>query len=88
MKGRELQIIVFLSSIIISLAALFVFKVPFLFFFLPLIPFLFRKKRKKEMPATGLRRCRKCGFGTIRPEYTHCPLDGELLVEENHMEPF
>lgn len=65
-----------LISILISVGAWVFFDFPFLFLFVPFVPFLFRRGRAKAPPVA---RCPECGFSTRNPEFTYCPRDGSRL---------
>jgi hypothetical protein len=66
-------------SIVVSLVAWLYFDIPFLFFFVPFVPFLFRRGTERQPPA---RECPACGFRTRDESYEYCPRDGHELTEE------
>jgi len=63
-----------LAASVIASAAFFLAGLPFffLFLFIPLIPFLSRKKEEKTCPL--------CGFRTTDPGIAFCPYDGSPLT--------
>ncbi len=65
-----------LISVLVSLVAWVVFDFPFLFLFVPFIPFLFRRGKREEPP---VRACPECGFTTRNRDFTYCPRDGTPL---------
>lgn len=63
-------------SVAVSIVAWVVFDFPFLFLFVPFIPFLFRRG---EADRPTVHECPECGFTTRNPEFTYCPRDGTPL---------
>ena len=68
-------------SVALSAALWYVFDVPFVFLFLPFVPFFFLR-RGGAAGATPKKRCPVCGYETQNPSYDHCPRDGTELIEE------
>ena len=66
-----------LLSVAISVAAWVYFDTLLLFLFLPLVPFLFRR-RGGDAPSEA-RTCPVCGFETRDPAFEYCPRDGTRL---------
>lgn len=64
------------GSLLISVVAWVVFDFPFLFLFVPFVPFLIRRGGTGTPPP---RRCPECGFSTRNPEFDYCPRDGARL---------
>jgi hypothetical protein len=65
-------------SLLVSVAAWYLFDFPFLLFAVPFVPFLFRGRR--ERPTTRV--CPTCGFRTADPAVAYCPRDGTELTDE------
>ena len=65
-----------LVSLLISLVVWEMFGFPFLFLFVPIVPFLFRRG---STTAPTPRQCPECGFTTRDPEFSYCPRDGTAL---------
>lgn len=63
-------------SVLVSVVAWVVFDFPFLFLFVPFIPFLFRRGTSDRPP---VKECPECGFSTRNPEFSYCPRDGTHL---------
>jgi hypothetical protein len=61
-------------SLLVSVLVWVVFDVPFLLFFVPFVPFLFRRESDRTV-----RRCPVCEFQTTDGEYDYCPRDGHRL---------
>lgn len=61
-------------SVVVSVVAWLYFDIPFLFFFVPFVPFLFR--RGEQPPA---KECPACGFRTREGDHEYCPRDGHRL---------
>ena len=69
------------ASLVITVAAWQVFDTRFVFFVLPFVPFLFRRRGGTGTgPSTAsVRTCPNCGFRNENEEFTHCPRDGTPL---------
>lgn len=64
-----------LLGLAVSVAAWIYFDTLLLFLFLPLVPFLWR--RREAPPET--RSCPVCGFDTREQSFDYCPRDGTRL---------
>lgn len=64
-----------LLGLAVSVAAWVYFDTLLLFLFLPLVPFLWR--RRESPPET--RTCSACGFETGEESFDYCPRDGTRL---------
>ncbi|MFC7045864.1 hypothetical protein ACFQH6_11005 [Halobacteriaceae archaeon GCM10025711] len=64
-----------LVGLAVSVVVWYAFGQVFLFFFVPFVPFLFR--RRADRPP--VRRCPTCGFETRDSDYEFCPRDGTPL---------
>ena len=71
-------------GLLVSAAAWYVFETFLLFLFLPFVPFLLGRGRadRSASDARSIRRCPRCEFRTVEPEYEYCPRDGARLREE------
>ncbi|MGZ4936656.1 MAG: hypothetical protein ACXV5D_06760 [Halobacteriota archaeon] len=67
----------FAGSIVLTVALIALFHVPFLFVFLPIVPFLFRRRH-----VPPVKRCTSCAWYTSDPRYRYCPCDGTPLVTD------
>lgn len=68
------------ASLLVSYLAWRYFDTLFLFFVLPFVPILFRRRGgDAERPAE--KRCPACGFRTRNPAFEHCPYDGAELED-------
>lgn len=63
------------ASLLVSIGAYVRFDSLLLFLFVPFVPFLFRRSRKRP----SRRECPACGFRTRSPEIEYCPRDGTRL---------
>lgn len=66
-----------LASLAASAVIWWVFDVPFLFLFVPFVPYLLVRGRRSEPPPA--RTCPRCGFSTRDPDFRYCPRDGARL---------
>lgn len=70
-------------SIALSAVVWRVFDVPFLFFAVPFVPFLFSRRlrggTRSGGPERPVRECPVCGFRTADPRDDYCPRDGTRL---------
>ena len=71
----------FIGSLVLTVTLIALFHVPFLFIFLPIVPFLFRRRH-----ATPVKRCTSCGWYTSDSHYQYCPCDGTPLVTDTPSE--
>ncbi len=69
----------FIGSIALTIVLISRFHVPFLFVFLPIVPFLFRRRRHAPL----VKRCTSCAWYTSDPRYRYCPCDGTPLVPDS-----
>jgi hypothetical protein len=77
-SGRALLLGALIGSVAVTLVAVLVFRVYFLFLFLPILPFLFRShSRVREV-----KRCTSCNWYTDDMNYNFCPCDGTPLTYE------
>jgi hypothetical protein len=68
-------------SIVVSLIVWLYSGIPFLFFLVPFIPFLFRRGTERQPSA---RECPVCDFQTRDQSYEYCPRDGHRLAERGY----
>jgi hypothetical protein len=67
------------GSLLLSVLAWVYLDIPFLFFFVPFVPFLFRRGRDSDRQEPAVRSCPVCEFETADPEFGYCPRDGHRL---------
>lgn len=67
----------FIGSIVLTVVLIALVHVPFLFVFLPIAPFLFRRRH-----ASPVKRCASCAWYTSDLHYRYCPCDGTPLVTD------
>ena len=86
-------------SLAVTFVAWYYFGTPFVFFVVPFVPFLFRRRTRSDRRRAdgragprpgapgaeidGTWECPRCGFRTRNEEYTHCPRDGTPLRPAN-----
>ena len=84
-----------LVSLVVSVGAWYYFDTLLVFFFLPFVPILFRRRAERTRTAgrdrttardgaaardpPPVEECPRCGFRTQNPEFTYCPRDGTRL---------
>lgn len=71
-----------LAGVLISVVVYWQYDTLLVLLFVPFLPILFRRGVEAETEAAArTRECPQCGFRTTDPEFTHCPRDGNRLVE-------
>ncbi len=73
-----LALAAFIGSLALTIVLIVLFHVPLLFVFLPIVPFLFRRRR-----APLVKRCVSRPWSTSDPRYQYCPCDGTPLVTDS-----
>jgi hypothetical protein len=68
------------GSLALSVLLWVAFGSPFVFLFVPFVPFLLRRQSGRKGASAA--RCPDCDFRTMDPQHEYCPRDGRRLIED------